>query len=391
MKVKFRKYTLLVLFFPTLFFLCFVLSDVYGIFWRREPALFDAEMRIMAANAINSGKFDSYILGTSMTENTSARELEQLFNDGSKFANISMDGGDFFERSVILKYIYEKDGAKNIVYSLDDSYISQRLGQPGFPVSDFAYLYDNNRLNNLEIYFSMMPVSAIGRQLILRENFSEGIYKDYDMPSNWFWNPDSSQRFGGLDKWLSAKFRDPVIGRQFANGLASIVRGAEKADSAPLADTRFSDEELSRIDLAKEYCRKYVIRFVEENPSTEFYVFFPPYSRIRFAIWYQSNKTSALIHQHVVRYFAEMGARYPNLHVFGFEDQAFLDDIALYIDTGHYHPSVNSLITAAMAEGTNEITPQNVDEYLRVSEALALSFDLKGLAAEIRDYLDGSQ
>ena len=385
--MKFRKCSLLVLLFPALFLLCFVLPDPFGVCWRKEPKIFfTGGMRIMGANAINSGKFDSYILGTSMMENTSAREAEALFNDGSRFANISAGAYNFFERSFPLEYICKR-GAKNIIYSLDSgSYINLEMENEEYLLKNFGYLYDNSRLNNFKVYFSMLSLRSAARQLILRENFSEGFRKDYDMPGNWFANIEHSQRFGGLDKWFAAKNNWQIKG-----ALASIVRSSEEADLTPLAEARFSDEDLARIDLAKEYCNEYVIRFVEENPSTQFYVFFPPYSRISFAILYQSDKAAALIHQQIARYFAEMGARHDNLHVFGFETQGFLDDIALYKDTGHYHPDVNSSITAAMAAGTNKITPQNVDEYLSVSEELALSFDLKGLAEEISEYLESGQ
>ena len=386
MKSKYRRYTLFFLLLPALFLLCFVLSDPFGVLWRKEPKVFSSGgMRIMAANAVNSGKFNSYILGTSMTDNTSARDVEKAF-PGSKFANVSIEGSSFFERSFPLSYMCKR-GAKNVIYSLDMVYLAQTLEHPDYPLSNFAYLYDSNRLNNLKVYFSMTALRVIGGAFMRGRNSAQDNTKDFNMPGYWYNDADRRLRFGGLDKWFSIQFKDPVIGSRFRQGLEGIVANAEIADPAPLAAVHFTEEELSRVEAAKDYCREYVIKYVEENPSTQFYVFFPPYSRIRFATWFQCEKATALVHQEVTRYFAEMGAKYDNLYVFGFEDQAFLDDIALYCDTGHYHASINSLITAAMAAGTNLITPQNVGEYLRKAEARALAFDLKGLGKEIEERL----
>ncbi|WP_302616456.1 hypothetical protein, partial [uncultured Desulfovibrio sp.] len=54
-------------------------------------------MREQAAGIINSFEFDSVILGTSMLENTSAREASQKI--GGIFVNISLAGSSFYERA----------------------------------------------------------------------------------------------------------------------------------------------------------------------------------------------------------------------------------------------------------------------------------------------------
>lgn len=173
--------------------------------------------------------------------------------------------------------------------------------------------------------------------------------------------------------------------------MAEIVQSAKKADFTQLKDVRLSEEDIKNIEKAIDYCNKYVIKFAAASPQTNFYLFFPPYSRMLFARWYQSDKKSAIIHQNVVRYFAEMSEVYPNIHVYGFEDQTFPDDIALYKDTGHYHPCINTKINEAIASGTHIITADNVDEYLQKAELMALEFDLKGLAKRIEDYLNSNQ
>ena len=55
--------------------------------------IYKANMRQQAAGIINNYEFDSIILGTSMLENTSAKEADEKL--GSKFMNISLSGSNF--------------------------------------------------------------------------------------------------------------------------------------------------------------------------------------------------------------------------------------------------------------------------------------------------------
>lgn len=387
--MKFRKYTLVIFIVPAL---CFFISaifftwfDPFGVIHGTEPKLFGYGMRIMAVNAIDGGKFDSYILGTSMLENTSAKETEKLF-PGSKFANISMSGSNFYERSYALRYMLKRSAPKNVIYSLDSVYIGLTDEKPAYSVSNYDYLYNGFKLDNLRLYIGFSTINYTRTLWNSREDFKNIYYEDYNMPYNWYQREEESRRFGGLDKWFAAQNN-----YQIKDSMAEIVQSAKKANPAPLKDVRLSDEDMKDIEKAIAYCGEYVIKFAAAAPQTDFYLFFPPYSRIRFAIWYQTDKKSAIIHQNVVRYFAEMSGVYPNIHVYGFEDETFPDDIALYKDTGHYHPCINTKINEAIAGGAHLITTDNVDEYLRKAERLGLAFDLKGLAKRIEDYLNSDQ
>ncbi len=79
--------------------------------WGRETT-FHKNMRHQAAGIINNYEFDSIILGTSMLENTSANEASEIF--GGTFANISMSASDFYERKIILEYLFEKKNINTI-------------------------------------------------------------------------------------------------------------------------------------------------------------------------------------------------------------------------------------------------------------------------------------
>ena len=105
--------------------------------------------RHQVAARINNLHFDSIILGTSVTENFSAGETSKKL--GGKFANLSIGGGDFVTRSLILEYALKRKNLKKILYSLDDmGLVAAEMGD----VKNFDFLYDDNKPNDLRIYFS---------------------------------------------------------------------------------------------------------------------------------------------------------------------------------------------------------------------------------------------
>lgn len=105
----------------------------------REVAFSD-DMRVQDKGIIKNYDFDSFILGTSMLNNTSVEETTDKLI-GKKWINISIAGGSFNERAVILKYILTNNKAQHIIYSLD---ITQLLSPNVTATSNFDFLYDNN-------------------------------------------------------------------------------------------------------------------------------------------------------------------------------------------------------------------------------------------------------
>ena len=72
---------------------------------------FMGDMRVSAAGIIDHYDFDSIIAGSSMLENTSIKEAEQII--GGKWVNFSFGGSRFEERFILLNYIL-KNKKKNL-------------------------------------------------------------------------------------------------------------------------------------------------------------------------------------------------------------------------------------------------------------------------------------
>jgi len=368
---------------PILLFLVLISSDPFSFFHPFGFKMYGMNMRMHAASAIKSGNYDSYILGTSMLENTSARNLEKVF-PGSHFANISISGGNYFERAIILNFLLKNPGTKRVFFSLDGVYLTQPTERSDYPSKNFTFLYNTNPVDDIAVYFNLTNLKQIARYLLKEHGKKETSdkYFGFNRPNAWMYVEEHMCRFGGLNRWLAAKNNNQII-----SAFAQITSTASKIASGDVKKLP-PDEEEQAIRDAIAYCEKYVINHVRENPSVMFYLVFPPYSRIQYATWHQYAVSNAHTHEAAVRYFAKMAGELDNLFVYGFEDQDFLDQIELYKDTSHYHPDINQRINMCIKNGECMLTPENIEQYLDKARKAALSFDLVGLGGKIQKYLD---
>jgi hypothetical protein len=90
-----------------------------------------------------------------------------------------------------------------------DKYFSQAEEYPGYPLSRFEYLYDDNILNDFKIYSNLKYLPC----LLLQSKISKcvGEKTNLDRPNAWFMSEAHSVRFGGLDKWINAKDNGQII------------------------------------------------------------------------------------------------------------------------------------------------------------------------------------
>jgi hypothetical protein len=299
---------------------------------------------------------------------------------GGKFVNISMSSSLHYERSLVLAYLLKRKALRNVVYSLDYSYLSPTYDHPDYPMATWGYLYDSNRLNDFKAYYNDKFFLCLLRWSI--DPLCAGKAKSLDRPNAWFMNPNHASRFGGLDNWFSA-----ANNGQVKSAFKSISNAAQKVDASAPVDEK---EYLLRRAEVISYIDSYVLANARRNRETNFYYVFPPYSRIHFSMLYQANPKLARLHEDVVRHIVEEAENMKNVLVIGYEDQDFLDDISNYKDPRHYHEKYNRIFIDDIRAGRHVLTQKNTDEYISVAKEKALAFDLSGLGAKIDTYLKSS-
>jgi hypothetical protein len=357
----------------------YLFVDPYRIFhkpWLRDGYYINLHaMRAEAAGVINTGDFDSVIIGSSMAENFSASEASSTV--GGRFANISLSGSSHKERAVVLDYLFSRRAVRNVILSLDPGSFEDSIGNA--PIARYLYLYDGNRINDLKIYMSLEK--KVLRYLFCRNRIFESerhcrdVRNNQEMQTNWYYIGDNKNRFGGVENWYRSK-GDLNAGR----ALVTIV---DKIGSAGGGLCAHAGRETDVAGLI----RTDILRFAESWPGTRFYLFFPPYSRLNYALQKQIEPCKHAHYENVVKETVRQAGKYGNVSVFGFEGEDFLDDLANYKDTSHYHPRFNSMMLDWMAAGVHRLSVANVDGYIDEISSRAEHYPLQAVGRKLKGIL----
>lgn len=340
----------------------------------------DRSMRDAAAGIINTEEFDSIILGSSMAANFSAKEASQIFSN--RFVNISMDGSGIPERSLVLSYALSQRNITEVIFSFD--WGSLRSPVNTSPIAPYVYLYDDSRANDLLIYASnLKPIRyAFCRNILISsDTLCPNRKNDLENLVEWHSDWGHSKRFGGLKKWLEAKNDDQIKGalQSISKSIHTIESGKVKAADPTLVEQNVAKD--------RKVFNESLLSSAAQYPQTRFYLFFPPYSRLNYAILKQSDPQRFEEYLGILRSVIQDAEKYQNVKVFGFETEDFLDDIANYKDTSHYHQSINSKIMHWMKNGEHELKSSILEPYIQEITDRAAVYPLKHVGSEIDAYL----
>lgn len=343
--------------------------------WVNKEYLQD-DMRQQAVGMINNWDYDSLILGTSILENTSSKEASEAL--GGKFINVSVSGGQYFERLIILNYTFKKNHLKKVLISLDDLDITG-VKKPATvkEVPTWSYLYDNNPFNDFKAYANDKYLGCF--LLFSPKKEYRGKKKDFDRPSAWYKVEHNAVRFGGIDNWFKRK-NDDRIKNEFTpllETIKQIKRGNQKIDSNLKL----------HIAESQKYIDENIIQYALKHPATEFIFVLPPYSRISSAIDAQYNVGSFERYKESVKYLVVESEKCSNIKIYGWGNYGFVDNIAHYKDINHYDYKINSWMLSAIKNNEGRLTVDNIENYLDTFTKKALKYDLSELEMHIDAYL----
>jgi len=117
------------------------------------------------------------------------------------------------------------------------------------------------------------------------------------------------------------------------------------------------------------------------------YYYDPPYSRVQYAIWAQYDLPKFEVYRAVLSYLAQKSDLYPNLEIYSFGEEPFMDNMATYKDLTHYHHSINSFMLSAIKQKKGLLRENSISLYVDNISKKALSFDLIKLNNEITSQL----
>ncbi len=347
--------------------------------WFR-PIRFIANSRFQDAGIINSYNFDSVILGTSTSQNFSINNASKLFE--STFVNLSIEGSLLSERAIVLKRVLEKQKIKLVICSLDfQPEFAVGIYNASVPRDTYDFLYNNNRIDDLRLYFNLNLASCWNL-----DNKCNGILPGKRISSleelyHWKSSYGASRGLFGIDGWCSAirDFKSKYIKSwvDVTINIADRIKDGSFPAKEKL-DSRFEENLRSTLGA-------YLDPLIKDNPSVKFYLFFPPYSRLRYALLRQGYYSVYDLYIQHVEYIVNKFSSYGNVTIFGFENEPFLDDLINYDDVFHYREDTSTQLLQWMAEGSHMITPDNLSEYLHNITMLAEKYDVLSVASAFQE------
>ena len=138
----------------------------------------------------------------------------------------------------------------------------------------------------------------------------------------------------------------------------------------------------------KQYLDKYLISSILDYQDTEFILIVPPYSRIKYALMAQYNKPDFEVYINTMKYLVNQSSKYPNLKIYAWGNEAFVDEIKNYKDLTHYKYTFNSWMLKQISLQKGLLTNGNIDSYIKEFRKKSLDFNLYELGSKIELFLN---
>lgn len=305
-------------------------SDPYMLFhdhWFDKGKIY-SNFRIQNYGLIKFKDFDSIILGTSMLENTSAKEASEKLK--GNYVNLSISGASFYERFLVLMFALRTKKIKNVIISLDYHFNTEQKINETFEPNLYSSLPLKSKI---KIYSTNKALKNI-----FKRQESDFIEENLDRPNAWYQREWHDRRFGGFQNWVKHYNEDEQIQDAF-----NLLLKGNKNYSENMPYQEIIDNEILPLF---------------EHKETSFSIIIPPYS----VLWWASGKDVIKDMMKPFEYLILNSASYPNVKIYWFYDDPFVSDISMYKDLTHYYYTVNSLQLDALQKGTHIIDTENYQQ-----------------------------
>ncbi|WP_022774390.1 hypothetical protein [Butyrivibrio sp. AE2015] len=267
-------------------------------------------------------EYEGCIIGSSMTVNFDTDDFKELLDVNT--VKLSYSGAYPRDDYNILSIVFDKDtyarrknDVKAVFFAMDIPTMTADINATKYPLPE--YLYDSDPINDVKYLLNKdVILQYIMRPLIQGQgsDLSE-IYKSW-------WTPDYYNI-----QWVMHNYDEP-----------SYVEEETSFDTL--------------LPQTKENLDVNILPFVKDNPDTEFYFFFPPYSILYWHNVMQENTFEATFKQY--QYVADALLEYDNVHLFYFQTMPETLDLNNYADYTHYKPDINRFMVECFKSGEYEIT-----------------------------------
>lgn len=307
--------------------------EVYHQAWFHIPPIENSTQNYSNAGIAKSYAYDSVIIGSSMTENFSPSQLDQLL--GGRFVKLPINAGTPYNNKQMMDMAFGSRDIRRIFYGVDIESLTWFYTTPKCEMPD--YLYDDDLFNDTAYWFN-----------------SSVLLKYIPACLKTLGQHDPSQR-DTMYNW----------GSLYAYGKDAALRDVQIStrEYEPLGQTQpVVLSQQSKLNVEHNY-----LPYIQAHPDTEFIFFFPPYSLAKWYTFYQKESFEYHLTQKAA--LVQVLLPYENVKIYDF--QAELDwilNLDHYIDSSHYGPWINDAMVEAVAR--DEYRVLSVDDILSNNQVL---------------------
>ncbi|WP_026657350.1 hypothetical protein [Butyrivibrio sp. AC2005] len=291
--------------------------------------------------------YDSCIIGSSMTVNFHTDDFRELM--GLNTLKLSYSGAYPRDDYNILSIVFDKNTparqktpVKAVFLGLDIPTLTAEPDEIKYELP--MYLYDKNPINDVKYLWN----KDVLLEYILKPIIQKKATNLSEVYASW-WTED------------------------YYN-ISYVMHGYE----APEPVEEEMDADLL-IEKTNENLHVNILPFIIDNPDTEFYIFFPPYSILYWNNVLTENHLEATMNQY--KFAASELLQYDNVHLFYFQNmEEVVTDLNNYADYTHYNPRINRYMTECFANGTHEVcSVEEFEKELEKMRRIIAEFDFEEL------------
>ena len=264
-------------------------------------------------------EYDSVMLGSSMTVNFNMNWFEELL--GLDAIKLSYSGAYPKDQANIMDIIFDSGHeVKDVFLGVDVTTYTGGVDETKYPIP--AYLYDDSLLNDVQYLLNKdVLLNYVLRPLA---------------------DPDKTDLATVYQSWWTDEYYN--IQWVMHNYAPPVPVAEETPEDAYIAGT-------------EKNLRANLFPYIEQNPDTTFYIFFPPYSILYWNDVLLENHLEATMAEYY--HIAKTLLAYDNVRVFYFPDlEEVVTDLNNYADYTHYHRDINRYMTECFADGGHEVTSE---------------------------------
>ncbi|MBD8071100.1 hypothetical protein [Bacillus sp. PS06] len=349
MNKKWVRFTLAFTFLFSIFIVLFnfFIDPLHFYRSNEEKKVYWGEQRWQLAGLAKNYNYNTIILGTSMTENFIPSEVDSIFPEATTL-KLSMSGSSTNEQSKIAHLAFSNRDIKNVIWGIDYTSLSKDNSvNEDFP----AFLYDENVINDLKYLLNMTTIKYSISSILnyLSPKISQISLSVINL------NDQPKQDIDYLNYWGDQHtYNKEIVIADYLQKINEIEANKQ--------------ELLKQFNIIKfkDNIDENIIPYVKNNPDTQFYFYYPPYSVLMNKRFYIADPK---IVEDIIKsreYFYSQIKSYPNVKLYDFTSEKDITyNLDLYKDTMHHNPEVNKFILESFTDSKYLVTDNNIDSFLR--------------------------